>query len=93
MPYDIMPYLMREYRNDKRDKPDLDDFSKTATWVKHKMQYMYWSRTQYEIILVNWPNQTISEKWDIYKQFLMNYPIVTRIFIENIKQNKRIKNE
>ena len=34
---------------------------------------------------------TTGEKWDIYKQILMNIDVITDVFIENIKSNKKQK--
>lgn len=58
-----------------------DEFKK---FVKDKAQDQFWSRCEYEIILVDWPCQKIEEKWDVYDQIMMNLDIVTQLVIESI---------
>lgn len=53
-----------------------------------KSMYMYWSRCQYEIILLDWPSQQIQEKVDVHQQIMMNIEIFIDVFIENIKSKK-----
>lgn len=47
--------------------------------------YQWWSRCEYEIILVDWPCQKKSEKWDVYKQVMMNIDIITEILMKNVR--------
>ena len=58
-----------------------DEFKK---FVKYKAQYQFWSRCEYEIILVDWPCQKTEEKWDVYDQIMMNLDVVTRLVVESI---------
>lgn len=58
-----------------------DEFKK---FVKDKAQYQFWSRCEYEIILVDWPCQKTEEKWDVYDQIMMNLDIVTQLVIDSI---------
>ena len=44
--------------------------------------YQFWSRCEYEIILIDWPCQQKHEKWDVYKQIMMNIDIVTDILYD-----------
>ena len=83
-PYDIMPYLVNEY-NEAKVKPS--SFQELKEFVEQKARYQWWARCEYEIILVDWPNQKVSEKWDVYRQVMMNIDTVTRILIENINEN------
>ena len=53
--------------------------------------YQWWARCEYEIILSDWPCQKVEEKWDIYRQIMLNIDIITDVFIENIKSNKKQK--
>lgn len=83
-PYNIMPYLIREY-NESKDKPST--FEEFKNFVEGRSKYQWWSRCEYEIILVDWPNHKVSEKWDVYDQIMMNIDIVVEILIENINGN------
>lgn len=89
-PYDVMPYLMREWEDHKKHKRRRDELPKTMeglrNWVDKWSQYQFWSRCEYEVILTPWPpNKDVARKIDIYDQIKMNLPIVTEIFAKNIK--------
>ena len=82
-----MPYLIRTY-NDKKDKKETlpETFDEFKNFVKNESLYQFWARCEYEIILIDWPCQQKCEKWDVYKQIIMNLDIVTNVFIENINE-------
>ena len=89
--YDVIPYLVSCYNkrveigsDDERLKvpKTYDEFKK---FVKDESMYQFWSRCEYEIILVDWPNQKTEEKWDVYEQIMMNLDIVTEIVMEAVK--------
>lgn len=90
-PYDVIPYLVRQYqelvkRSEKgnsyypvpKTKDEFRDF------VKREAQYQWWSRTEYEIILKDWPCGTHEEKWDVFKQLMMNIEIVVDIVMQEV---------
>lgn len=103
-PYDIMPYLKHSFiellkRISNNDEDDYWKYPKTydeiKEWVKKSLQYQYWARCEYEMILSPWPSYTNKNgeeiikdgrcrKIDIYEQCLMNIDIITRLFIEEI---------
>lgn len=85
-PYDVMPYLVDEY-NKAEVKPS--SFHEFKDFVKQIALYQWWGRCEYEIILVDWPNQKVSEKWDVYKQVMMNIDTIVGILIENIYGNTK----
>ena len=41
------------------------------------------------MIIKDWPCNTIEEKWDVYKQIMMNVDVVTQIFKANISKMYR----
>ena len=85
--YDIMPYLIRTYNEKKERKETLPKtFDEFKNFVKSESQYQFWARCEYEIILIDWPFQKKHEKWDVYKQIMMNLDIVTKVFMENINE-------
>lgn len=85
--YDIMPYLIRTYNEKKERKETLPEtFDEFKNFVKSESMYQFWARCEYEIILIDWPCQRQHEKWDVYKQIIMNLDIVTKVFIENINE-------
>ncbi len=85
VPYNIMDYLIRVYMDKKKtDRPT--EYDGYKDFIKKESMYQWWARCEYEILLLDWPCQKKSEKWDVYKQILMNLDLITRIFIENIKK-------
>lgn len=81
--YDVMPYLIECYKSTKKkDRPTtLDEFKE---FVKTKSMYMYWSRCQYEIVLVDWPCRRADKKIDVYWQIMNNFDLVVRLVMENV---------
>jgi len=81
--YDIIPYLKEQYKKvKKKDRPST--FEELKEFVKNESMYQFWSRCQYEIILMDWPCKQIDEKWDVYDQIIMNLDTITNILIDNI---------
>ena len=89
--YDVIPHLVDEYNRLKGDKvmqrhnPLPVTFDEFKKFVKDESMYQWWGRCEYEIILVDWPSQTIDEKWDIYEQIMMNLDLVTELVMESVK--------
>lgn len=81
--YDVMPYLVNCYKKEKKDKRPVtfDEFKK---FIESKSMYMYWARCEYEVILVDWPNQKTYKKIDIHWQIMNNIDIVTNVLMENV---------
>lgn len=84
-PYDVMPYLINEYKDKKKKKKQLNTFDELKEFIKCASIYMYWSRCEYEIILTSWPNKDKQEKIDIHQQIMMNIDVITNILMDNVK--------
>lgn len=86
VPYDIMPYLIRTYNEvkEKKYKPLPTTFEEFRKFVQDEAKYQWWSRCEYEIILVDWPCKRKEEKWDVYGQVILNLDIVTNLLMENL---------
>ena len=78
--YDIMPHLISVYKR-KEQKPE--DIRKV---IIEESMCQWWSRCEYEMIIKDWPVNTIEEKWDVHKQVMMNVDVVTQIFKANISK-------
>lgn len=92
IPYDVMPYLVDCYEKAKKGKKPTtrEEFRK---FIDRESAYMYWARCEYEIILSDWPNQSTEEKWDIYRQIMMNIDIITDLLMESVcKETSSKKN-
>lgn len=109
-PYDVIPYLVRKYRERVSTRDELKQELKNATsetemnlyidsleywrvpqtydefkkFVQDESQHQFWSRCEYEIILVDWPCQKTEEKWDVYDQIMMNLDIITQLVMNSI---------
>lgn len=85
--YDVMPYLIERYKErKKKDRPK--GFEEIKKFIRDESMYQFWSRCEYEILLVDWPCQKQSDKIDIFDQIMMNIDVVTNVFIENIQKIK-----
>lgn len=62
-------------------------FDEFKEFVKKESQYQFWSRCEYEIILVDWPCQKIEDKWDVHDQIMMNLDTVTEILIKCVEKS------
>lgn len=83
--YDVIPYLKEQY-DESKDKPvTFDEFKQ---FVEKESRYQYWSRCQYEIILSDWPGESIKRKVDVHEQIIMNLDLVTNILIEKINEDE-----
>lgn len=83
-PYDVIPYFLNEWKETKKAKRPTK-LTELKEWLRHRAQYMYWSRCEYEVILTGWPNVGNQKKIDIYDQIVMNLPLVVEVFCKNIK--------
>lgn len=53
-------------------------------FIQNEARDQFWSRCEYEIILVDWPCQKTEEKWDVYDQIMMNLDIITQLVMDSI---------
>ena len=83
-PYNIMPYLIEEYKKKKKKKKQHTSFEEFKEFIVGASMYMYWSRCQYELILASWPCEDKKEKIDIHNQIMMNIDRITEILMGNV---------
>lgn len=79
--YDVLPYL-RDCYKEKENKPK--SFSEFKEFIEKEAMYQFWARCEYEIILIDWPCKKHSEKWDVYKQIMMNIDIITELLMKDV---------
>lgn len=87
--YDVMPYLISCYDNVKRKKECPKTFDEFKKFIEDKSMYMYWSRCEYEVILVDWPGGREHKKIDVHWQIMMNLDTVTNILMSNVIKSKK----
>ena len=74
-PYNILDHS--SFYNDltynyKLFKEDKDTFKE---YVRRDLQYYFWSKCEYEIVIDSWPPCNIDKKVDIYSQVMLNFDI------------------
>lgn len=84
--YNVMPYLIECYKKEKKKPKTFEEFKQ---FVKEESMYQFWSRCEYETVLVDWPCQKHEEKWDVYDQILMNLDIITDIVMKECAKKKK----
>lgn len=80
-PYDIMDYLVSEYKESRNKPKTKQEFFE---FVNNASRYRFFGRCEYEIIIKDWPTQSHEEKWDIYDQIMMNIELITDILMKNV---------
>lgn len=82
--YDALIKLKKEYLGRKHFNPDLF-FKKVAG----ELQYYFWSKCEYEIVICPWPRaDDRCEKVDIYQQVLINSSAFKKYLLDNYKNIK-----
>ena len=89
-PYNVIPYLVSCY-DEEKSKPET--FTEFKDFIKKKSMYQWWARCEYEIILSDWPSQKIDEKWDVYKQVMMNLDVITTLVMDSVLNGKLNKDD
>ena len=86
VPYNVIPYFIHAYHElkEKKYKKLPETFEEFKKFVKDEGMYQFWSRCEYEIILVDWPCQKVEKKIDVWNQIEMNLDLVTKIVMEEI---------
>lgn len=85
VPYDIMGYLVDQYKRAVVKPKTIQDF---IYFVEKRSMYMFWSRCEYEIVIHPWASKTAPEKWDIHRQIMMNIYTIAEILMDNVKKRK-----
>lgn len=83
-PYNVMPYLIEEYKKKKKKKKQPTSFEEFKRFIEGASMYMYWCRCEYEIILTSWPNEDKQDKIDIHQQIMMNIDRITEVLMDNV---------
>lgn len=84
-PYDVMPYFINEYKAVKTKPETVKEFTE---FVKSKSLYQFWGRCEYEVVLHDWPCDTVTHKMDVHEQLMMNLDIVVSILMENVRKSQ-----
>ena len=53
--YDVIPYFIDSWDNNKFDKDKIKSKEDLKLWIKRASQYQFWARCQYESLLAAWP--------------------------------------
>ena len=77
--YNILGHTLFVESIEKRAKElygdNLPDYTAFKEYVRLELQYYFWSKCEYEIVLSAWPpNENIkNEKIDVYDQVMLNF--------------------
>lgn len=82
IPYDVIPYLVKRYKDSKEKPKTFDEFKK---FIEKESMYQWWSRCEYEAILKSWPTGSSEKKIDVHWQVMMNIDIITEILMDEVK--------
>lgn len=82
VPYNIFPYLLEEYKSLKEKPTTFEDIKK---FILFRSMYKWWARCEYEVILSDWPSQSVHEKVDVHFQIKNNVNAITKLFMLNLK--------
>ena len=85
--YDVMPYLRNCYKElKKKERPT--DIAEMRKFVKSQSQYMWWSRTQFEIVLKPLMRFKTEEiKIDVHWQVMLNLDVIAQILLDEVVIN------
>ena len=83
---DVLPYFRNEYKRAKNNERP-QTINEWKEFIKRWGMYRYWSRSEYEIIVLPWPTQGKGVKIDVWDQINSNIDIIAEILYgEHIKQ-------
>lgn len=84
--YDILPGLSFEWSKLKLSQKN-ECLKDLQSWVDKELKYRYWSRCEYEFLVLPWPNceKDKPKKIDVYWQLSKSIELITRLFKENEK--------
>ena len=98
--YDIMPYLVSAWKEDKARKRKIwfkssDDDTKEPTTVEEwkkailaASRYQFWARCEYEIIVSEWPTEKHRVKLDVFDQINANIDVIAKLFMEYVSSKE-----
>ena len=98
--YDIMPYLVSAWKEDKARKRKIwfkssDDDTKEPTTVEEwkkailaASRYQFWARCEYEIIISEWPTEKHRVKLDVFDQINANIDVIAKLFMEYVSSKE-----
>ncbi len=53
--------------------------------LRHKCQYYFWAKCEYEVVVTGWPDMGVEKKIDVYTQLNNNWEIFRNLVFEVIK--------
>lgn len=81
-PYNVFRHggFLKACRDDFREwyhKLGATDLDKLRAMIQRELQYYFWSKCEWEIVLSGWPpsDRFQDEKIDVYRQIMLNFPI------------------
>lgn len=86
--YDVMPYLRNCYNAWDEDKRPTD-IAEMRLFIEAWSKYMWWSRTQYEIVLKPlMVFKTKEMRIDVHWQVMLNSDVIAQMLLDEVAINK-----
>lgn len=82
VPFNVLPYLLQCYKKTKKKPKTFEEFK---NFIIDESRYQWWSRTEYEIVLEEWPTTEHNKKIDVFWQIMLNIDLVVRLIMEELK--------
>ena len=82
--YDVMPYFVNCYKQKKGKKDCPKTYEEFKEFVVSNSMYMFWSRTEWEIVLHPWCSGTKAKKIDVHYQIMNNIDLVVELLMRNV---------
>ena len=86
--YSFMEDVKKAYKDYK------DDYEKFCEEIKYSLRYYFWSHTEWEIIMSDWPpskREPIEVKVDVYSQVMQNKDIFFKYVWDMCRTRKNAK--
>lgn len=94
--YDVMPYFRAEWKAHQFDQKEVKTREDLKVWIKRASSYQFWSRCEYEFLMLPWPVN--EEKWsneakkiDVHQQLMYNIEVLTDIMSEEFNIPRKEK--
>lgn len=85
----FLEYIKKDAKEDYGK--DLPDYEKFKERVRRELQYYFWGKCEYELVISTWPpNENVpGKKIDVYAQVMMNFDIFYNYLYTNLFGDKK----
>ena len=84
--YNVLPLLVKEVKEKHTKYHIKNTYESIKDSILKISLYYFWSKCEYESVLVGWPNDKTQMKWDVHYQIKMNIEVITQIVYNEISK-------